>query len=58
PKKLKKHSRRKWELREELDFLEAVELYGAGNWQKMLGHGCLTNRTAVNLKDKWRNILK
>ncbi|XP_027041714.1 telomeric repeat-binding factor 1-like isoform X2 [Pocillopora damicornis] len=37
---------------------EGVELYGTGNWAKILKKYNFVGRTSVNLKDKWRNLKK
>jgi len=36
----------------------SVALFGAGKWQRMLAKYSFGDRTAVDLKDKWRNLQK
>lgn len=49
--------RKKWTEDETDEFIDAVKIFGVGNWAKIkeyLG----TERTNVMLKDKWRNIVE
>ncbi|KAL8600600.1 hypothetical protein ACOMHN_062471 [Nucella lapillus] len=47
--------RHKWTNREEKEFYLAVQQYGVGDWQSIRRH-LKTDRSNVQLKDKWRNI--
>ncbi|KAI4330697.1 hypothetical protein MLD38_028957 [Melastoma candidum] len=55
----RKHHRA-WTLSEVLKLVEGVSRYGAGRWSeiKRLSFAPNTYRTSVDLKDKWRNLLK
>ena len=35
-----------------------VRRFGVGHWKEILARYPFQNRTSVNLKDKWRNMLK
>jgi hypothetical protein len=48
--------RRQWAPEEEEWLLEGVEKFGIGAWSAILGEYAFSSRTAVNLKDKWRNL--
>ena len=51
--------RRKFWSDGEVEMLEeGVQRFGMGNWTKILKHYDFKGRTSVNLKDKWRVILK
>ena len=51
------HKRRGWTPSETEDLMKGVKKYGEGNWKVILDHGnFLPHRTAVSLKDKWRNL--
>ncbi|KAJ4754235.1 MYB-related protein [Rhynchospora pubera] len=58
------HMRRKhhraWTLCEVLKLVEGVARYGAGRWSEIrrLSFASYSYRTSVDLKDKWRNLLK
>ncbi|KAJ3699166.1 hypothetical protein LUZ61_002871 [Rhynchospora tenuis] len=58
------HVRRKhhraWTLCEVLKLVEGVARYGAGRWSEIrrLSFASYSYRTSVDLKDKWRNLLK
>ncbi len=44
---------------EQQNLLDGVARYGAGNWKKILSsYSFHSKRTAVDLKDKYRNILR
>ncbi|KAL6979360.1 hypothetical protein U1Q18_021025 [Sarracenia purpurea var. burkii] len=49
-----------WSVSEVLKLVEGVSMYGVGRWteiKKLLFHSS-ANRTSVDLKDKWRNLLR
>ncbi len=52
---------KRWTFEETEAFLAGVEMYGVGNWQKV-HDACASlfgqRRTTVDLKDKWRNLVK
>ncbi|XP_023519815.1 uncharacterized protein LOC111783147 isoform X2 [Cucurbita pepo subsp. pepo] len=60
----KGNSRRKhhisWTLSEVMKLIEGVSEYGVGRWTeiKRLQFSSSSHRTSVDLKDKWRNLLK
>uniref|UniRef100_A0A9I9CKG4 Uncharacterized protein n=1 Tax=Cucumis melo TaxID=3656 RepID=A0A9I9CKG4_CUCME len=60
----KGNSRRKhhisWTLSEVMKLVEGVSEYGVGRWTeiKRLQFASSSHRTSVDLKDKWRNLLK
>jgi hypothetical protein len=44
---------------EEVEYLyEGIARFGLGNWSQILRNFNFTHRTSVDLKDKWRNIIK
>ncbi len=53
-----KRHRRFWARAEELDLVRGVRKYGKGAWKRILLDEGLTfeNRSATDLKDKWRNL--
>ncbi|KAL3678352.1 hypothetical protein R1sor_021308 [Riccia sorocarpa] len=55
----RKHHR-PWTLREVLTLVEGVARCGGGKWAdiKKLAFSSVSYRTAVDLKDKWRNLLR
>ncbi|OVA08369.1 SANT/Myb domain [Macleaya cordata] len=55
----RKHHRA-WTLSEVVKLVEGVSRYGAGRWSeiKRLAFASYTYRTSVDLKDKWRNLLR
>ncbi|KAJ4953140.1 hypothetical protein NE237_029972 [Protea cynaroides] len=55
----RKHHRA-WTLCEVTKLVEGVSRYGAGRWSeiKRLAFASQTYRTSVDLKDKWRNLLR
>ncbi|CAN1286807.1 Telomere repeat-binding protein 4 [Linum perenne] len=55
----RKHHRA-WALSEVIKLVEGVSKYGAGRWSeiKRLSFASSPFRTSVDLKDKWRNLLK
>ncbi|KAE8696375.1 subtilisin-like protease isoform 1 [Hibiscus syriacus] len=55
----RKHHRA-WTLSEVMKLVEGVSKYGAGRWSeiKRLAFASYSYRTSVDLKDKWRNLLK
>ena len=48
--------RRKWNEEETKWLADGVEKFGAGNWATILKGYPFKGRTAVNLKDRWRNM--
>lgn len=50
--------KRPFSAEEEANLREGVRRYGVGNWRLILMGYSFANRTAVDLKDKWRNIQK
>ncbi|XP_042499376.1 uncharacterized protein LOC122077491 isoform X2 [Macadamia integrifolia] len=55
----RKHHRA-WTLSEVMKLVEGVSRYGAGRWSKIkrISFASHTYRTSVDLKDKWRNLLR
>ncbi|KAF9617442.1 hypothetical protein IFM89_036403 [Coptis chinensis] len=55
----RKHHRA-WTLCEVIKLVEGVSKYGAGRWSeiKKVSFASYTYRTSVDLKDKWRNLLR
>ncbi|KAL5995377.1 hypothetical protein ACLOJK_025436 [Asimina triloba] len=55
----RKHHRA-WTLSEVIKLVEGVSRYGAGRWSeiKRLAFASYSYRTSVDLKDKWRNLLR
>ncbi|MQL79228.1 hypothetical protein Taro_011654 [Colocasia esculenta] len=55
----RKHHRA-WTPREVVKLVEGVSKYGAGKWSeiKRLAFASYTYRSSVDLKDKWRNLLR
>ncbi|CAN6935285.1 unnamed protein product [Brassica oleracea] len=55
----RKHHRA-WTLSEVTTLVEGVSKYGAGKWSeiKKLSFSSHSHRTSVDLKDKWRNLLR
>ncbi|XP_017697729.2 uncharacterized protein LOC103704887 isoform X2 [Phoenix dactylifera] len=55
----RKHHRA-WTLGEVLKLVEGVARYGAGRWSEIrrLAFASYSYRTSVDLKDKWRNLLR
>ncbi|XWS16183.1 hypothetical protein CRYUN_Cryun34aG0063100 [Craigia yunnanensis] len=55
----RKHHRA-WTLSEVMKLVEGVSKYGAGRWCEIrrLAFASYSYRTSVDLKDKWRNLLK
>ena len=52
-------TRVKWTAEEEQELTRGVQKYGAGAWRQILDtHSFHAHRTNVDLKDKWRNMLK
>uniref|UniRef100_A0A9J8C206 Telomeric repeat binding factor a n=1 Tax=Cyprinus carpio carpio TaxID=630221 RepID=A0A9J8C206_CYPCA len=54
----KKYSRKMWTVQESEWLKEGVRRFGAGHWEKIRSSFPFTGRTAVNLKDRWRTMLK
>lgn len=50
-------TRRKWTGEETEEFYDAVRVVGVGHWAAIKEY-LDTSRTGVNLKDKWRNMIK
>ncbi|XP_019057515.1 PREDICTED: uncharacterized protein LOC104808052 isoform X2 [Tarenaya hassleriana] len=57
---LRRKHHRAWSLSEVIKLVEGVAKYGAGKWSeiKRLSFASHSYRTSVDLKDKWRNLLK
>eukprot|EP00026_Physarum_polycephalum_P012865 Phypoly_transcript_13206.p1 GENE.Phypoly_transcript_13206~~Phypoly_transcript_13206.p1 ORF type:complete len:121 (-),score=12.94 Phypoly_transcript_13206:150-512(-) len=53
-----KIAKRKFSIAEEQYLHKGVERFGVGKWKEILMSYNFNNRTAVDLKDKWRNIQK
>eukprot|EP00899_Mesostigma_viride_P002501 jgi/Mesvir1/12251/Mv00468-RA.2 len=51
---------KRWTLAEETLFLQEVKKHGLGNWKPVLSNNAeqFVGRTTVDLKDKWRNLVK
>uniref|UniRef100_A0A671NQC1 Telomeric repeat-binding factor n=1 Tax=Sinocyclocheilus anshuiensis TaxID=1608454 RepID=A0A671NQC1_9TELE len=54
----KKYSRKMWTVQESEWLKEGVQRFGVGHWEKIRSAFPFTGRTAVNLKDRWRTMLK
>ncbi|XP_043093248.1 telomeric repeat binding factor a [Puntigrus tetrazona] len=54
----RKCSRKMWTLQESEWLKEGVQRYGVGHWEKIRSSFPFSGRTAVNLKDRWRTMLK
>ncbi|KAK2892375.1 hypothetical protein Q8A67_012363 [Cirrhinus molitorella] len=54
----KKYSRKMWTTQESEWLKEGVRRFGAGHWEKIRSAFPFTGRTAVNLKDRWRTMIK
>ncbi|XP_040889418.1 telomeric repeat-binding factor 2-like isoform X2 [Toxotes jaculatrix] len=50
--------RRKWTESETQKLKEGVKKFGEGNWSKIKAYYILSDRTNVNLKDRWRTLKK
>ncbi|XP_038982008.1 uncharacterized protein LOC103721807 isoform X2 [Phoenix dactylifera] len=57
---IKRRTKRKWSSLEEETLKKAVERHGVGNWKfiKSCHPEILKDRTEVDLKDKWRNMIR
>ncbi|CAA6659338.1 unnamed protein product [Spirodela intermedia] len=57
---IRRKHHRAWTLWEVTKLIEGVSKYGAGRWSeiKRLAFPSYTQRTSVDLKDKWRNLLR
>jgi hypothetical protein len=55
-----KRQRRFWGHEEELDLVKGIRKYGKGSWRKIMQDETLKfhERSATDLKDKWRNLEK
>ncbi|XP_078662704.1 uncharacterized protein LOC144906376 [Branchiostoma floridae x Branchiostoma belcheri] len=51
-------SRFKWAEYEVENLIKGVQEYGVGHWSEILDNYRFKNRTNVNLKDKWRQLVK
>ena len=49
--------RKVWSQEEMEDFYDAVKVFGVGKWAEIRDH-LGTSRSSVQLKDKWRTMLK
>ncbi|XP_062228245.1 uncharacterized protein LOC133926355 isoform X2 [Phragmites australis] len=58
--KNKRRKARKWCMLEEETIRKGVEQYGSGNWKDILTNNpdVFIGRTPVDLKDKWRNMMR
>ena len=51
--------RQKWDKPHITNLVEGVNTYGMGHWKKIHTHyGFSDDFTTVDLKDKWRNLVK
>lgn len=57
---MRRKHHRPWTLSEVVKLVEGVARYGAGRWSeiKRLSFASYSYRTSVDLKDKWRNLLR
>ncbi|KMT04840.1 hypothetical protein BVRB_7g170100 [Beta vulgaris subsp. vulgaris] len=57
---MRRKHHRAWSLTEVMKLVDGVAKFGAGRWSeiKRLSFSSYTHRTSVDLKDKWRNLLK
>ncbi|KAF2300993.1 hypothetical protein GH714_019013 [Hevea brasiliensis] len=57
---IRRKHHRAWTLSEVMKLVQGVSRYGAGRWSeiKRLAFASYSYRTSVDLKDKWRNLLK
>ncbi|KAH6781270.1 hypothetical protein C2S51_006563 [Perilla frutescens var. frutescens] len=57
---MRRKHHRPWTLSEVVKLVEGVAKYGAGRWSeiKRLAFASYSYRTSVDLKDKWRNLLR
>ncbi|KAF9689964.1 hypothetical protein SADUNF_Sadunf01G0146800 [Salix dunnii] len=57
---IRRKHHRAWTLSEVMKLVEGVSRYGAGRWSEIKRHvfASYSYRTSVDLKDKWRNLLK
>ncbi|KAK6911871.1 SANT/Myb domain, partial [Dillenia turbinata] len=57
---MRRKHHRAWTITEVLKLVEGVARYGAGRWSeiKRLAFASYNYRTSVDLKDKWRNLLR
>lgn len=57
---MRRKHHRPWTINEVVKLVEGVARYGAGRWSeiKRLAFASCAYRTSVDLKDKWRNLLK
>ncbi|KAL8153440.1 hypothetical protein V2J09_011200 [Rumex salicifolius] len=57
---MRRKHHRAWSLSEVVKLVDGVSRYGAGRWSeiKRISFASYSYRTSVDLKDKWRNLLK
>ncbi|KAK1414220.1 hypothetical protein QVD17_29962 [Tagetes erecta] len=57
---MRRKHHRPWTLSEVAKLVEGVSRYGAGKWSeiKKIAFAACSHRTSVDLKDKWRNLLR
>ncbi|XP_076930151.1 uncharacterized protein LOC143594818 [Bidens hawaiensis] len=57
---MRRKHHRPWTLSEVAKLVEGVSRYGAGKWSeiKRIAFATCSHRTSVDLKDKWRNLLR
>ncbi|XP_067248639.1 telomeric repeat binding factor a isoform X2 [Chanodichthys erythropterus] len=58
PSRKKKYSRKLWTLQESDWLKEGVRRFGVGRWEQIRAAFPFTERTACNLKDRWRTMVK
>ncbi|GKV09865.1 hypothetical protein SLEP1_g21304 [Rubroshorea leprosula] len=58
--RIRRKHHRAWTLHEVMKLVDGVSKYGAGRWSEIrrLAFASYSYRTSVDLKDKWRNLLK
>lgn len=57
---IRRQHHRQWMVLEVMKLIEGVSQYGVGRWTEIKRHlfSASAHRTAVDLKDKWRNLLR
>ena len=53
-----KRKRRPWTEEEVQNLRAGVDHFGAGNWTDIVNNYEFNDRTPVDAKDKWRNLIK
>ncbi|XP_073801648.1 telomeric repeat binding factor a isoform X12 [Danio rerio] len=54
----KKYTRKMWSVQESEWLKQGVVRYGVGHWERIRSSFPFAGRTAVNLKDRWRTMVK